>query len=152
MQTVKNFIENSNPGTIVGKTGKDTHLVFITNESGISSVFESVKAGLGNGSKGCLTLIYSTSAYLSQPLYKAELESLERRFPSRLIIHYVFGRAQNARENLESHQRVLEIVINSNTCMKMQFLVAGQDEFSGMIIGRLKFLGITTNQIISQII
>jgi hypothetical protein len=128
------------------------HFVYISDESGIITAFEQIKSKLSSELNGCLTLIYSTPVYLSQPLFRAELESLERRFQSRLITHYVFNRNPRPSDNPDTHQRILEIVINSNICRMMQFSILGHEEFAGMIAARLQFLGIKTNQISSQII
>ena len=131
---------------------ENSHFVFITGDSGIVDVFELIKAKLKIQPDCCLTLIYFTSAYLSQPLFKAELESLEKRFPSKLIIHYLFCRNQHLAENFEVHQQILEIVINSNTCSAMQFLIQGNEVMISTIGDRLHFLGINSNQIHSHII
>lgn len=131
---------------------ESAHFVFVSDESGIVTAFEQIKSKLRGELNGCLTLIYSTTVYLSQPLFKAELESLEKRFQSKLITHYVFNRNPNPSDNPDTHQQILEIVINSNICGMIQFSVMGHDEFAGMIAGRLQFLGIKTNQISSQII
>ena len=131
---------------------KHDHFVFITGESGIIDVFERIKSKLRNETDSCLTLVYFTSAYLSQPLFKAELESLEKRFPSKLITHYLFVRTQNHPENIEGHQQILEIVINSNTSSTMQFLILGSEEMVSSVTDRLHFLGVKSNHIHSQII
>jgi hypothetical protein len=131
---------------------ENIHFVYVTGESGIIEVFELIEAKLKSQPDSCLTLIYFTSVYLSQPMFKAELESLEKRFPSRLIIHYLFCRNQHHPENFETHQQILEIVINSNTCSTIQFLIQGNEEMISTIADRLHFLGIKSNQIHSQII
>lgn len=133
-------------------TEESDHLVFITSESGILGVFEQLKSRLKNHSESFLSLIYFTSAYLSQPLFKAELENLEKRFPSKLITHFIFCRNQELPESFENHQQILEIVINSNTCNTIQFLIHGKDEMINTISDRLHFLGIKSNHIHSQII
>jgi ferredoxin-NADP reductase len=131
---------------------KNAHLVFITGESGITEAFKLIKSKLTSDPESCLTLIYYTSAYLSQPLFKAELENLEKRFPSKLITHYLFCRNQERSESFESHQQILEIVINSNTCNTIQFTIQGSEEMIHTICDRLQFLGIKSNHIHSQII
>lgn len=131
---------------------KNAHFVFITSENGIHIVFDLIKSKLKNEHNCCLTLIYFTSAYLSQPLFKSELESLERRFPSKLITHYLFTGNQNHPENSIWHQQILEVVINSNTRTTMQFLILGNEELVGIVTDRLHFLSIQSNHIYSQII
>jgi hypothetical protein len=139
-------------GHLNNSSGDSAHFVFISDESGIITAFEQIKSKLRSEFNGCLTLIYSTPVYLSRPLFRAELENLEKRFPSKLITHYVSNRSPHPSDNPETHQQIMEIVINSNTCGMMQFLILGQEEFAGMVIGRLQFLGIKSNQLNSQII
>lgn len=134
------------------RTAENDHVVFITGENGIVNVFERLKSRLKNDTESCLTLIYFTSAYIAQPLFKAELENLEKRFPSKLITHFLFCRNQELPESFEAHQQILEIVINSNTCSRIQFLISGNQEMISTIQDRLQFLGIQSNHIHSQII
>jgi len=131
---------------------KNAHFVFISGENGIHIVFDLIKSKLKNEQNCCLTLIYFTSAYLSQPLFKAELENLEKRFPSKLITHYLFTGNQNHPENISWHQQILEIVINSNTFNTMPFLIIGNEELVASVSDRLHFLGIKSNHIYSHII
>lgn len=131
---------------------RNAHFVFITGELGIHPVFDLVKTKLQSEYNSCLTLIYFTSANLSQPLYKAELENLEKRFPSKLITHYLFTGNQNCPENRNWHQQILEIVINSNTRSVMEFLILGTEEFIETVTDHLHFLSIHSNHIYSQII
>jgi hypothetical protein len=131
---------------------KNAHFVFITGDNGIHIVFDLIKSKLKNEHHCCLTLIYFTSAYLSQPLFKAELENLEKRFPAKLISHYLFTGNQNYPENSIWHQQILEIVINSNTRTAMQFLILGNEELVGTLTDRLHFLSIHSTHIYSQII
>jgi len=152
MQTEKGFRKSPADGYEGISLGESAHFICISSESGITAAFEQIKAALRGEANQCLTLVYSTPADPTQPLFKAELESLEKRFPSRLITHYVSSQHLHAADNSASHQRILEIIINSNTFGRMQFQVLGQEDFAGMIIDRLQFLGIPTNQIISQII
>ena len=144
--------DSTSSGLKKSTSGDSSHFVFISDESGIIPVFEQIKSKLRSEVNGCLTLIYSTPVYLSRPLFRSELENLEKRFPSKLITHYVFNRNPRPSDNSDTHQQILEVVINSNTCGIMQFLILGHEEFGGMIAGRLQFLGIKANQIKSQII
>jgi hypothetical protein len=54
--------------------------------------------------------------------------------------------------NSDINQQLLEIIINSNTCEMLQFLVLGQEDLVIRVTGRLLFLGIQPNQIHSQIL
>jgi ferredoxin-NADP reductase len=154
MQTEKDWSElnglNSGLKNICLET--NAHVVFICGESGIHEVFSLVKSMLKDKHDCCLSLIYFTSAYLSQPLYKAELENLEKRFPTKLITHYLFANKQDHPENIEWAQQILEIVINSNTSSSMQFQIWGNEEMVDTVTHRLQFLSIRSNQIYSHII
>jgi len=141
-----------NPGFKKQWQEKKAHFVFVTGENGIPTVFDLVKSKLKNDQKSCLTLIYFTSAYASQPLFKAELESLEKRFPTKLITHYSFSTNANHPEDTAWHQQVLEIVINSNTFNTMSFLIIGNDELVASVTDRLHFLSVKSNHIYSHII
>jgi len=144
--------ESLSSGTKNGKPQDSAHFVYISDESGIITAFDQIKSKLRCELNGYLTLIYSTPVYLSQPLFRAELENIEKRFQSRLITHYVYNRNPHPSDNPDNHQQILEIVINSNTCRMMQFLILGHEEFASTVTGRLQFLGIKSDQISSQII
>jgi hypothetical protein len=148
----KKTSDSTSSGLKKSRCGDNSHFVFVSDESGIIPVFELIKSKLRSELNGCLTLIYSTPVYLSRPLFRAELDNLEKRFPSKLITHYVFNRNPHPSDNTEAHQQIFEIVINSNTCGMMQFLIVGQEEFADMATGRLQFLGVRTYQISLQII
>jgi ferredoxin-NADP reductase len=154
MQTEKKVTEShlTTTGKNTIRLEKNAHFVFITGERGINDAFELIKSKLRNEPDSCLTLIYFYSAYLSQPLFKAELENLEKRFPSKLITHFLSCRNEHLPEYLESHQQILEIVINSNTFSTMLFMIQGNEEMINSFSDRLHFLGIKSNHIHSQII
>jgi len=154
MQTEKEGSELvwENPGFKKHWQQKNAHFVFITGENGIHIVFDLIKSKLKNDQNSCLTLIYFTSSYVSQPLFKAELESIEKRFPSKLITHFLFTANQNHPENTAWHQQILEIVINSNTFSVMPFLIIGKEELVASVNDRLHYLGIKSNHIYSHII
>jgi len=130
---------------------KNAHFVFVTGDNDIHTVFDLIKLKLKTAHNSCLTLIYSTSACISQPLFKAELEYLEKRFPSKLITHYLFSAKPALPENTSWLQQILEIVINSNTSTVMPFLIIGDEDLSALVSDRLHFLGIKSNHIYSHI-
>jgi hypothetical protein len=136
---------------INSRFGSNLHYVFIADNRGINSAFELIKFKLGNELNSCLTLIYSIHKLLPIPLFKSELEILEKRFPSKFIACYAFSRNVNPLDNFEINQQIIEVVINSNTSGFMQFLILGKEEFIGMVTDRLQFLGIKSNHISSQI-
>ena len=128
----------------------DSHFVFITDDSGIVPVFEQIKSKLGLEVNNCLTLVYSISGKEGQPLFKAELESIEKRFPAQLLTHYLFSGNLIPRENTDQIQQALEIILNCNLRKLVQFLVLGKADFIESVSERLHFLGIKPNQIYSQ--
>jgi len=128
----------------------DSHFVFITDDSGIVAVFEQIKSKLGLEANNCLTLVYSISGKEGQPLFKAELESIEKRFPAQLLTHYLFNGNLVLRENADQIQQTIEIIINSNLRKWMQFLVHGEADFVESVSERLHFLGIQPIRIYSQ--
>ena len=138
-------------GVKQGRTGTNSHFAFVTDDSGIYSAFELIKMKLKDGCNSFLSLIYSVNDPLSPPLFFTELESLERRYFSQLITYYEYSGGISLPENSEMNQRLLEIIINCNTCEKMQFLLLGREEFVANVTDRLQFLGINSNQINSQI-
>lgn len=129
---------------------QDPHFVFITDDSAITPTFELLKLKLRKEPQSCLTLIYTLTGETSYPLFSAELETIERRFPAQLITHYVSGTEPVYPANSEKIQQILEIVINSNIRKTMQFLVLAKTELEEEVIGRLTFLGIRPNQIHSK--
>ena len=128
----------------------DSHFVFITDDSGIVAVFEQIKSKLGLEANNCLTLVYSISGKEGQPLFKAELESIEKRFPAQLLTNYLFSGNLIPRENADQIQQALEIILNCNLRKLVQFLVLGEADFIESVSERLHFLGIQPNQIYSQ--
>jgi hypothetical protein len=134
------------------RVGTNSHFAIVTDDCGIHSAFELVKIKLKNEFYSFLSLIYSVSDPLSPPLFVTELESLERRYFSQLITYYEYSGSISLRDNSETNQELLEIVINCNTCEQMQFLLFGREEFVARISDRLFFLGINSNQIHSHII
>lgn len=154
MQPEKKSIESSpiTSGHEIVGTDTSEHFVFVANESGIYSTFELVKSKLRNEQNSCLSLVYSISRLYPQPLFISELESLERRYPPRLITYYMYSRDQDLSDKPDMNQQILEIVINSNICESIQFLILGDAGLVELVTDRLRFLGIRPDQISSQII
>lgn len=140
------------PGTKTTRVQANFHFVFVTDDSGIHEVFEQIKIKLKDDCNNFLSLIYSISEQITPPLYAAELESLERRYFSQLITYYEFSGVNSCQEASDLNQKLLEIIINCNTCREIEFLLVGHDEFVARATDRLQFLGIHSNQIQSQII
>jgi len=128
----------------------ETHVVFIADELGIGNAFETIKSKLGNGQNNCLTLIYSIPDNPVQPLFKAELESIEKRYPAQILTYYVSGKGILPIDQTDKIQQILEIVINCNTRKRMQFEMRIQAEQAETVAGRLTYLGINPTQIIHK--
>jgi len=145
-ETTAEFNEVSGIGSKTGNTGNPTciHTVFITDEKGISLVFNELKSKLADHPTDFLTLIYTTNQDEKLPLFKAELTSLEKRFSHQLEIHYT-SYVPSTSTNKPIFQETLEVVINSNLSDKMLFQVFGDEELIELAIELLWFLGIREN-------
>lgn len=133
------------------KSPENLHCVIIADHYGIDTAFDTIKSKIRQESNSFLTLIYSIKWLLPTPLYQAELELLERRFPARLITNYVFNFELLAADSLLMNQQVLEVTINSDISEQMNFQLYGSEELCESAIGRLLYLGININQISSHI-
>ncbi len=130
---------------------KDLHLVFVTDDAGISTAFELLKSNLSLELDSCLTLVYTISEDPNHFLFKAELKSLVKRFPTQLITYPLHHGELVSSYNCGAIQRVLEIVLNCNVRKHLQFLILGQAGLVETATDRLQFLGIDSGQIHSQI-
>jgi len=128
-----------------------THKVFITHGDGIFSAFNMVIDSLKSEITNDLTLIYITPEQPATPLFKAELELLERRFNGRLLVYFLDSCKVNIDECHQLKQELLEVVINSNTKPQMHFYLIGNDDFVDQANHCLLFLGVSANDIIQKI-
>ena len=126
----------------------DTHLVLISDEKGILTAFNLIKSKLFNRSADFLTLIYSVSQLEDSPLFKSELNSLEKRFSHQLEIHYISDRT-NISKNETILQETLEVVINCNISTTILFQAVGNEQLVEFAMERLYYLGIRKNQLIT---
>ena len=126
----------------------DTHLVIISDETGILTAFNLIKSKLANSSGNFLTLIYSVSQLDNPPLFKSELNSLEKRFSHQLEIHYISDRT-NISINETILQVTLEVVINCNISTTILFQAVGNEQLVEFAMERLYYLGIRENQLIT---
>lgn len=127
------------------------HKVFITHGNGVFTAFNMVIDSLKSEITNDLTFIYITPELPAKPLFKAELELLERRFNGRLLVYFVDGCQVTSDECLQLKQELLEVVINSNTKPQMYFYLIGNDDFADKANHCLLFLGINANDIIQKI-
>ena len=153
-QKVESYTEINKVSIIGSKTetsenAVNTHYVFIADEDGISLIFTELKSKLADNPTGFQTLIYSINQIEKIPLFKAELQSLEKRFFHQLEIHYI---SNGVNTSLSKYilQGTLEVVINSNLNNDMFFNVFGTEKLVDLVMEKLCFLGIKQNQIVTQ--
>ena len=132
--------------------GENLHYILVADHHGIDNAFEAIKCKIRKEPNSYLTLIYVVQWLFPKPLYQFELELLERRFPSRLIVFYAFNCEMIAPGLSEVEQQLLEIIINANTSETMHFQIAGEEELVDAVSHRLHFLGINPSQINLQIL
>ena len=151
-QLSRNFSSETKPTSVNEVTFltpiTDTHLVIISDETGILTSFNLIKSKLANRSADFLTLIYSVSQLEDSPLFKSELNSLEKRFSHQLEIHYISDRT-NISINETILQETLEVVINCNISTTLLFQIVGNLQLVEFVLERLHYLGIQENQLIT---
>lgn len=131
--------------------GDNLHYILVADHHGIDHTFEAIKCKIRKEPNSYLTLIYVVQWLFPKPLYQFELELLERRFPSRLMVFYAFNCEMIAPGLSEVEQQLLEIIINANTSETMHFQIKGEEELVDAVFHRLHFLGINPSQINLQI-
>lgn len=124
------------------------HLVFICDETGIFDGFKIIKEHLGCRCETLLSLIYSVPENYINPLFEREIRILEKRFSHNLYTYTL----KVEPGKYDSIQEFIEAIINSNTNLKMQFLVFGNEEFVDYVSGVLGYLDIDPFSIESKII
>lgn len=151
-QLSENFSSETKPTSVNEATFltpiADIHLVLISDETGILTAFNLIKSKLFNRSADFLTLIYSVSQLEDSPLFKSELNCLEKRFSHQLEIHYIIN-TTNISINETILQETLEVVINCNISTTMLFQAVGNVQLVEFVLERLCYLGIQKNQIIT---
>lgn len=123
------------------------HFVLICDETGIFDGFKIIKDHLGCRGETFLSLIYSVPEDYINPLFEMELRILEKRFSHNLYTYIL--KIEPGKYN--SIQEFIEAIINSNTNLKMQFLIFGNEEFVDYVTGVLGYLDIDTFSIESKI-
>jgi len=117
-----------------------SHLLLICDETGIFDAFRIIKVNLGSSREIFLSLIYSVPGNYHNPLFERELTILEKRFSHNLYIYIL----KVEPGKYDSIQESIEAIINSNTYLKMKFLVFGIEEFADYVSGVLRYLNIDT--------
>jgi len=124
------------------------HLVLISDETGIFDSFREMKEHLGSTDVIFLSLIYCVPENYLNPLFEKEITILEKRFS-----HNLYAYTLKVKPGMyDLIQEIIEAVINSNTNLKMQFLIFGNAEFVDYVSGILGYLDIDTFSIESNII
>lgn len=127
----------------------DSHYVLIADETGIAIAFNRLKKTLADHSFGCITLVYAFLNDVPHPLYKAELQSLEKRF-SNLLEVFILTHEAKASIMKAKIQKSIEVIINSNINNVMQFYAGGNAEMVEQVKKILYFLGIKETQITTE--
>lgn len=133
-------------------TAKNSHLVIVTDDYAVPLAISFLKSKLSENVDNCLTLIYSVTQQFQQPLFKSELEGLERRFSHQLLVYYLFMDESFMTYYTEKSQQTFEVVINSNIRRFMEFIVFGKEELVELASVQLRFLGIKEDQISIQVV
>jgi hypothetical protein len=118
------------------------HSVFIIDEKGIISIFPELKQMLALEAESHATIIYCSDE--DNSIFERELEILQKRYPTRLILYPVQA---NVIDISTSLLELLEAVINSNTRNRQIFILSGNEELIYIATNHLWFLGISKNQI-----
>lgn len=138
------FEANNNRNTRKNKF----HLVLICDETGIFDAFKTIKERLGNNGEIFLSLIYSVPVNYLNPLFEREISILEKRFSHNLYAYTI--KVEPGKYDLI--QEFIEAIINSNTNLKMEFMIFGNEEFADYVSGFLGYLNMDTVSIKSKII
>jgi hypothetical protein len=124
------------------------HLVLICDETGIFDAFKTIKEHLGRRDENFLSLIYSVPKNFLNPLFEREISILEKRFSHNLYTYIL--KVEPGNDYLI--QEFIEVIINSNTNLNMQFLIFGIAEFVDNVSEVLGYLNIDTISIESNIL
>jgi hypothetical protein len=119
------------------------HHVLICDETGIFNAFKKLKEHLGNNVETFVTLIYSVPGNYLNPLFEREITILEKRF-SHTLVTYTLRSNSGEYDHI---QEFIEAIINSNTTLKIEFLVFGNFEFVDYVSGVLGYFNIETYSI-----
>lgn len=113
------------------------HWVFITDESGMATIFPQVKAKLvSKGLHHVSVVYYSPNEVFS---FQRELDILVRHYPTVLFTYLI---SSEVSDNFFQEHPELESIINANTMNQMEFVVCGNEEFCEKARELLHFLDI----------
>jgi hypothetical protein len=117
----------------------NNHLVYITDEAGMASVFPELAQALAAESLTAVTILYQSNS--THFVFARELNILERHFPARLCVLY---ESTAVADSDTSYQRAIEAIINANTIPTIRFILSGRCSFIEQSKAVLQFLGANT--------
>lgn len=122
----------------------NNHWVIIADETGMASVFPTLKEKLAHNGLTAVTILYQSQN--NQFLFHKELDILEWHFPTRLYVSY----ESSVDHTIVVKQESIEAVINANTVYPMSFSISGNPAFTKTVREILHFLGVTNIDIQEQ--
>ncbi|WP_026994943.1 hypothetical protein [Flectobacillus major] len=113
------------------------HWVYITDESGMATVFPQLKAKLVGKELHHVSVVYYAPTKVFH--FQRELEILLRHYPTVLFVYFIIAEVA---DNFFQEHPELESIINANTMTSMEFVVCGSDAFCLKATELLHFLDI----------
>lgn len=113
------------------------HWVYITDESGMATIFSQIKAQLTTQGQHHVSVVYYSPNQVFN--FRRELDILVRHYPSVLFTYLISAELS---DNFFQEHPELESIINANTMSQMQFVVCGHEEFIEKAKALLHFLDI----------
>jgi ferredoxin-NADP reductase len=121
---------------------QSVHYVYLGDKEGMGEIFVKLKKVLASQPDTLVTLIYCSAE--DNLIFSFELEILQKRYPSRLLVYHLKNSPIDAAAML---QELLEALINTDTSDNLMFILSGDEEFVHVVTDRLWFLGISKQQI-----
>lgn len=128
-------------------TRKKNELVYIVDSLGLQQAFFSLKSILSIEQANFLSILYFSNDTSEYPLFKRELEYLEKRFQSRLSVLCI-----KVSNKLTIDKGTIEVVINCSVVENQNFIIIGEQEFINTVEDELLFLNINEINIEKKII
>lgn len=132
------------------ETTNEAHLVLIADENGIANAFSRLKARLADHSASSLTLVYALLHDDKKPMFREELQSLEKRFSTLLEVKMIACEGNIAAMKSRIREAI-EVILNCNIHPVMRFYASGNPEMVEAIRKILVFLGVRPADITTEI-
>ncbi|MDI9861754.1 hypothetical protein [Flectobacillus roseus] len=113
------------------------HWVFITDESGMATIFPQVKTKLTTSGMHHVSVVYYSPNQIFN--FRRELDILVRHYPTVLFTYLI---STEVFDNFFQEHPELESIINANTMSQMEFMICGNEEFCEKSAALLRFLDI----------